>query len=115
MRKTIPFMIAAVALGYQFASAQPTGSTVVTSEPGKASAVTTIEATATVVAINAATRTVTVKAVDLQTPSITVVTDDGRTVTRKVENKKNLEGVKVGDKIDITYTQAVVVAVEPAK
>jgi Cu/Ag efflux protein CusF len=61
------------------------------------------------------TRRVTVKAVDLKTPSITVVTDDGRTVTRKVEDKKNLEGVKVGDKIDITYTQAVVIAAEPAK
>jgi len=61
------------------------------------------------------TRTVTVKAIDLKTPSITVVTDDGRTVTRKVEEKKNLEGVKVGDKIDITYTQAVVIAAEPAK
>lgn len=61
------------------------------------------------------TRTVTVKAIDLETASITVVTDDGRTVTRKVEDKKHLEGVNVGDKIDITYTQAVVIAAEPAK
>jgi Cu/Ag efflux protein CusF len=61
------------------------------------------------------TRTVTVKAIDLKTPSLTVVTDDGRTVTRKIEDKKHLEGVKVGDKIDITYTQAVVIAADPAK
>ena len=61
------------------------------------------------------TRTVTVKAVDPAVPSITVVTQDNRTVTRKIENKKNLEGVKPGDRIDITYTEAVVVNAEPAK
>lgn len=59
--------------------------------------------------------TVTVKAVDPAVPSITVVTADGRTVTRKIENKKNIEGVKAGDQIDITYTQAVVVSAEAKK
>ena len=58
--------------------------------------------------------TVTVKALDPSVPSITVVTDDGRTVTRKIEDKKNLEGVKVGDKIEITYTEALLVSVAPA-
>jgi Cu/Ag efflux protein CusF len=61
------------------------------------------------------TRTVTVKAVDMNAPSITVVTQDGRTLTRKIGDKKNLEGVKAGDRIDITYTQAVVVNAEAAK
>src|SRR5262249_56058821 len=61
------------------------------------------------------TRTVTVKAVDPGVPSITVETADGRTITRKIEDKKNIEGVKVGDRIDITYTQALVIAAEPAK
>jgi hypothetical protein len=61
------------------------------------------------------TRTVTVKAVDPKVPSITVATADGHTVTRKVEDKKNIENVAVGDRIDITYTQAVVVNAEPAK
>jgi Cu/Ag efflux protein CusF len=59
--------------------------------------------------------TVTVKAIDPAVPSITVVTTDGRTVTRKVEEKKNLEGVKVGDKIAITYTEALLMSVAPAK
>ena len=59
--------------------------------------------------------TVTVKAVDPAVPSITVVTADGRTVTRKIEDKKNIEGLKVGDKIDITYTRAMVINIEPAK
>ena len=61
------------------------------------------------------TTTVTVKAVDMNVPSITVVTADGRTLTRKIAEKKNLEGVKAGDKIDITYTQGLVVAAEPGK
>ncbi len=58
---------------------------------------------------------VDVLAIDQKLPSITVKTANGRTVTRKVEDPKNLEGVKVGDKIDITYTQAAIVSIEPAK
>src|SRR4029450_1256143 len=54
-------------------------------------------------------RTVTVNSVDMNVPSITV-TDSGRLVTRKVDDKKNLEGVKAGDRIEITYTRAVVTA-----
>ena len=61
------------------------------------------------------TTTVTVKAVDMKVPSITVVTADGRTLTRKIAERKNLEGVSPGDKIDITYTQGLVVSAEPAK
>ena len=61
------------------------------------------------------TRTVTVKAVDPNVPSITVTTPDGCTVTRMIEDKKNIEGVKAGDRIDITYTQALLVSAEPAK
>jgi Cu/Ag efflux protein CusF len=61
------------------------------------------------------TTTVTVKAVDMDVPSITVTTTDGRTLTRKIADKKNLEGVSAGDKIEITYTQAVLVSAEPAK
>ena len=61
------------------------------------------------------TGTVTVKSVDRAVPSITVVTDAGVTLTRKVADPKNLEGVSPGDKIDITFTQGVVVSAEPAK
>lgn len=57
---------------------------------------------------------VTVKAIDPVLPSITVTTDDGRTVTRKIENRKYLEGVKVGDKIDLTYTESILVDVVKA-
>jgi hypothetical protein len=61
------------------------------------------------------TTSVEVLGIDPKLPSITVRTTDGRTITRKVENPKNIEGVKVGDKIDITYTQAALVEVTPAK
>lgn len=61
------------------------------------------------------TTTVTVKAIDPSVPSVTVTTADGRTVTRKIEDKKNLEGVKVGDRLDITYSQAVMASAERAK
>lgn len=56
--------------------------------------------------------TVTVKAVDAKAPSITVVTDDHRTLTFKVEDPKNLKGVQPGDKIDVTYTEAFMITVQ---
>jgi hypothetical protein len=56
--------------------------------------------------------TVLVKAIDHKTPSITVQTDDARIVTMKVDHPERLTGVKVGDKIDVTYTQVFTVRVE---
>jgi Cu/Ag efflux protein CusF len=61
------------------------------------------------------TVTVTVKAVDMAAPSITVATADGRTMTRKIVNKKYLEGVKPGDQLDITYAQSLLVNAEAKK
>jgi hypothetical protein len=59
--------------------------------------------------------TVTVKAIDSTVPSVTVTTPDGRTVTRKIEDPKNIEKLKVGDLVDITYTRALLTNVERAK
>lgn len=61
------------------------------------------------------TTVVTVDAVDPKTPSVSVTSADGRKMSFKVDNPKNLEGVKAGDKVEITYTQAFAVSVEPAK
>jgi len=44
-----------------------------------------------------------------------VLTDDGRTVTYKIEQAKNLEGFKAGDKLAVTYTEALLVSVAPAR
>jgi hypothetical protein len=57
--------------------------------------------------------TVTVVSVDKAVPSITVKTPEGSTVTRKIADAKNLEGVSPGDKVDITYTEAMLVNLEP--
>ena len=59
--------------------------------------------------------TVTVKSIDPAVPSLTVTTPDGRVVTRKVEDKKHLASVKVGDQIDITYTRALLLSIERVK
>jgi hypothetical protein len=61
------------------------------------------------------TATVTVEAVDMNVPSITVRTAKGHKISAKIEDKKDLEGVKVGDKVDITYTEALMVTVESPK
>ena len=58
------------------------------------------------------TATVTITALDSKVPSVTVKTEDGRTMSFKVEDKKNLEGVKVGDRVDITYTAAIMITVK---
>jgi Cu/Ag efflux protein CusF len=59
--------------------------------------------------VNAA---VTLTEIDTKVPSVTVKTEDGRTMSFKVSDKKNLEGVKVGDKVDITYTAALMITVK---
>jgi Cu/Ag efflux protein CusF len=46
--------------------------------------------------------------------SVTLLGPEGNSVTIKVKNPKNLDGVKVGDDVEITYTQALAVAVEKA-
>jgi Cu/Ag efflux protein CusF len=61
------------------------------------------------------TATVTIEAIDLKIPSVTVRTADGSKLSFKVDDKKNLEGYKAGDKVDVTYTQALAVSVASPK
>jgi hypothetical protein len=61
------------------------------------------------------TESVTVEAVNREVPSITVVTADRRVLSKKVENRSLLDGVKRGDRIDITYTDALLATVTRAK
>jgi Cu/Ag efflux protein CusF len=58
---------------------------------------------------------VTIQAIDLAIPSVTIKTDKAETMSFKVEDKKNMEGVKVGDKVQITYTRALAISVEAPK
>jgi Cu/Ag efflux protein CusF len=58
------------------------------------------------------TATVTVTAIDMKVPSVTIMTEDGSINSFKVEDKKSLDGVKVGDQVEITYTQALAISVK---
>jgi len=59
--------------------------------------------------------TVTVQAIDKANQSVTVKRQDGGVVSFRVQDPKNLEIAKVGDTVDITYTRALLVSVNPAK
>ena len=52
------------------------------------------------------TMSVTIENIDLAAPSVTVKGPEGRVVSFRVRDVKNLEGLKVGDTVDITYTRA---------
>ena len=56
--------------------------------------------------------TVVIKEIDRKVPSVKVVTEDGRTASFKVNDKKNLEGLQAGDRVEVTYTVAMVVSVK---
>jgi len=59
--------------------------------------------------------TVTIDSIDAAAPSITVRTADGHRMTAQVQDKKNLEGLKAGDKVEVTFTEAMMVTVDAPK
>jgi len=61
------------------------------------------------------TLTATITAIDKKKQKVTLKGPEGKTVTVKAENPKNLAKVKVGDEIEITYTEALAISVETAK
>jgi Cu/Ag efflux protein CusF len=58
------------------------------------------------------TVTASIDAIDKKAQTVTIKGPDGTAETIKVKNPKNLEGVKVGDLVDITYAQALAVALD---
>ena len=64
---------------------------------------------------NQKTATVTVLSMDPKTRAVTVKTQDGRTVSLRVNEQKYFDAVKVGDTVDVTYTEAVLLEVTAAK
>jgi len=58
------------------------------------------------------TVTVTVQAIDRSAPSVTVKDETGAVNTYKVSDASRLDGVNVGDKVDIYYTVAILLKVE---
>ena len=61
------------------------------------------------------TITATVKAIDIKKPSVTLQGPEGKTKEIKVKDPKKLKNVKVGDKVVITYTEALALSVEKAE
>jgi hypothetical protein len=61
------------------------------------------------------TVTVTITAIDPTVPSVTVKGPAGNLRTFKVVYPERLQGVSVGDTVDITYTEALAIKVESAK
>jgi hypothetical protein len=54
--------------------------------------------------------TVTIKAIDPAVPSVTVEDPKGRVFSMRVQDPKRLDGVKAGDTVDVTYTQALLLS-----
>lgn len=61
------------------------------------------------------TITATITAIDMQAPSITFSGPHNWTYSSRVEDKKALASVKVGDKVDITWTAALLISFEETK
>jgi len=62
------------------------------------------------------TVTATIEAIDKKARTVTIKGPEGNSVTVKARDPKNLDKVKVGDNVEITYTEALVISLDkPAK
>jgi len=61
------------------------------------------------------TITVAVTALDPKTQAVTVTGPNGYVYSRHVIDKKSYDLLKVGDRLDMTWTDALLVSVDPAK
>ena len=62
----------------------------------------------------AVTVTVVITAIDTKVPSVTFKRPDGTTRTIKVKDPANLQGVSVGDAVELTYVEALALKIEKA-
>ena len=56
--------------------------------------------------------TATIDAIDKKAQTVTIRGPEGNAETIEVKNPKDLEGVKVGDLVDVTYARALGVALD---
>jgi Cu/Ag efflux protein CusF len=66
------------------------------------------------IAANVVQVVATIVAIDKATPSVTLKKADGEVVAIRVREPRRLEGVAVGDMVEITYSEALAIAVQPA-
>jgi Cu/Ag efflux protein CusF len=95
MRKIIGTIAFAALAAIGLPAAAQTGAAVVAKEPGKVGVAETVKATATITAIDAATRAVTLKGP--QGKEMTVIAGD---------QVKNFAQLKVGDQVNLEYVEA---------
>jgi len=55
---------------------------------------------------------VTVKEVDKAASAVTILTEDGKTMSLRVSDSKLTKDLKAGDKVVITYTKGMAISVE---
>ena len=60
------------------------------------------------------TVTVTITAIDPKVPSVTFKGPEGNSRTIKVKHPEKLQGVSVGDSVELTYAEALAIRVEKA-
>jgi hypothetical protein len=102
MKMALSLILSALVLAPAAVLAQkPQSNVSVTSEPGKATAVSTVEATATVSAIDKATRTVTLKTTDGKSHDIVAS-----------EEVRNFDQIKVGDTVVVRYAEALTLSLK---
>jgi hypothetical protein len=77
--------------------------------------VTRAEATTGGTAAHQRTITATITAIDMNAPSVTFTGPQNWKYTTRVENKNLLGQVKVGDKVDLTWTEAMLLSLDNAK
>lgn len=65
-------------------------------------------------AARSTTLTVTISAIDTEVPSVTFTGPGGNSRTIQVLHPEKLEGVNVGDSVEITYAEALALSVEKA-
>ena len=58
--------------------------------------------------------TSTIQAIDKKNGTVTLKAPDGTLTTIKARNPAKLDKVTVGDLVEITYTEALAIGVEPA-
>ena len=92
-------------------------------KPGEPEGVTSEQAVAkakpgevpAAVAANQVTVTATIEDISPKKTYVTLKGPEGKTVDVKVMDPKNIEGLKVGDQVVITYTQALAIALDKPK
>src|SRR5690349_11033863 len=101
----LAFAVAAALVPLAYGQAQsPAGGAVVGTAPGKGVAMQAVKASATVEAVDVATRTVKLKN----------ARGDERTITAGPE-VRNLDQIKVGDTVTIEYVEALAIELKKAK